>query len=382
MPTIDCDFHFKTPATNNCQKCFIPLCDSCITDHKGKVLCKNCVSDTKKSKKNNILLATISLIAGAFLLYQYGPGAKKRKIISEFKSNIIEKNCELTTALNLIKKLQTNKEFTQAGLISRLYLKECNENIDIRTQSYVSHKYAQNFDEALKDVNVLIKNDPYDKDYWGWKGQIYELKQEYAPAVQAYREVTKLTPKIMNIPMNLVYALEKLKKFCAAHQELERYASIYPELRNQPKITHMFKDLQKKGKCHGQYSKGEALVNYDPSVGNIFVSVVINGKHKGLFVLDTGASTIALSQSFADKINNLEEMGTVTTATANGLANAKLSQIQKLQLKGISAQNLDVLVLNKDLGKNIDGLLGMNFLSRFNMQMDSSKGSISLKSKI
>jgi len=44
--------------------------------------------------------------------------------------------------------------------------------------------------------------------------------------VVSYREVIKLSPIILSIPMNLIYALEKQKKYCAAHQELEPYSTI------------------------------------------------------------------------------------------------------------------------------------------------------------
>jgi predicted aspartyl protease len=68
--------------------------------------------------------------------------------------------------------------------------------------------------------------------------------------------------------------------------------------------------------------------------------------------------------------------------TANGQARAKLSKADKVQLGRLEATNVPVVVQNvddKSYGVGVDGLLGMSFLSRFDVQM--AGGSIEVSTR-
>ena len=60
--------------------------------------------------------------------------------------------------------------------------------------------------------------------------------------------------------------------------------------------------------------------------------------------------------------------------TANGAAKAKLSKADKVVLGKLEATNVPVAIQKtdaKNYGSGVDGLLGMSFLSRFEVQMAS-----------
>ena len=68
--------------------------------------------------------------------------------------------------------------------------------------------------------------------------------------------------------------------------------------------------------------------------------------------------------------------------TANGMAKARLSKADKVQLGKLEASNVPVVVQNvdeKSFGAGVDGLLGMSFLSRFEVQM--AGGSIEIRTR-
>ena len=72
----------------------------------------------------------------------------------------------------------------------------------------------------------------------------------------------------------------------------------------------------------------------------------------------------------------------ITLSTANGLAKAKLSKADKVALGRLTATNVPVAVQDldgKSYGPGVDGLLGMSFLSRFDVQM--AKGSIEVRTR-
>jgi clan AA aspartic protease (TIGR02281 family) len=102
------------------------------------------------------------------------------------------------------------------------------------------------------------------------------------------------------------------------------------------------------------------------------VTVEINGT-RGLFILDTGASFVAVQQEFAKRAKLPMDQGSkMTLHTANGDTSGILSKAEAVKLGRLAAMNVPVVVQTspeKLYGKTIDGLLGLSFLSRFEVQI-------------
>ena len=101
------------------------------------------------------------------------------------------------------------------------------------------------------------------------------------------------------------------------------------------------------------------------------VKAEINGV-RGLFILDTGATYVAVKSAFASRAKISDaEASEITLNTANGQIKAKLSRAEKVALGRLEAVDVPVAVQDdeKTYGAGVDGLLGMSFLSRFEVQM-------------
>lgn len=94
------------------------------------------------------------------------------------------------------------------------------------------------------------------------------------------------------------------------------------------------------------------------------------------FVLDTGASYTSISKAVADQLGLVFQGNAITLNTANGQITAPVVNLESVTLNGATVYNVQTVVLNKL--NNIDGLLGLNFLSHFNMEMDHTNGKIGL----
>ncbi len=109
------------------------------------------------------------------------------------------------------------------------------------------------------------------------------------------------------------------------------------------------------------------LVLRQQSNGHYFVEGLINGKSLN-FIVDTGASVVALPRNFAYSANmSCQEQ--VSTMTANGTGNACASIINRLKvgpflLKGVPA----MIVPNLS-----QPLLGMNVLQQFRIEQDNGE---------
>jgi len=98
---------------------------------------------------------------------------------------------------------------------------------------------------------------------------------------------------------------------------------------------------------------------------NAYGHYVTNGTINGntvVFLLDTGASDIAIPESIADEIG-LHRGREVMVKTANGNARAYRTRLDSVAIGEIELYDLNATILTNITGQEI--LLGMNFLKHF-----------------
>ncbi|WP_312525000.1 TIGR02281 family clan AA aspartic protease [Paracoccus sp. (in: a-proteobacteria)] len=97
--------------------------------------------------------------------------------------------------------------------------------------------------------------------------------------------------------------------------------------------------------------------------GHYYLSAQLNGKTVD-FVVDTGATTIALSRDEAQKIGiDTANLAFISQArTANGIVATAPVVIRSFEIGDIHDENVMAMVIDGDLGQS---LLGMSYLARF-----------------
>jgi len=95
--------------------------------------------------------------------------------------------------------------------------------------------------------------------------------------------------------------------------------------------------------------------------GHYVTNGTING-HPVVFLLDTGASDVAIPESLANEIGLLKGQA-VYVKTANGNTEAYRTQLDSVALGDITRYDLSATILPNIAGKEV--LLGMNFLKHF-----------------
>ncbi len=95
--------------------------------------------------------------------------------------------------------------------------------------------------------------------------------------------------------------------------------------------------------------------------GHYVTNGTING-HPVVFLLDTGASDVAIPESLADEIGLIRGRA-VYVKTANGNTEAYRTQLDSVALGDITRYELSATILPNIAGKEV--LLGMNFLKHF-----------------
>jgi clan AA aspartic protease (TIGR02281 family) len=142
-----------------------------------------------------------------------------------------------------------------------------------------------------------------------------------------------------------------------------------------PLFLRSFAPEPSRGRAHG----GTRL-RFQPGQPSILGRAVVNDTAAGTFVIDTGATSVSLTRRFAQRLGlDLSRARAVPIQTASGNDVALHTRVARIDLGGAIAEDLDVTILNGDLGE-ADGLLGLSFLGRFKMTLDPKKGHLELES--
>ena len=138
-----------------------------------------------------------------------------------------------------------------------------------------------------------------------------------------------------------------------------------------------------KGNCKVARNDAEEVIAISRRGNVVRLNVTINGV-RGAFVLDTGASFVSVRRSFAGKSKiEVDEDSSIQLHTANGVTEGKRGRAKAVQLKALDAKDVAVVVQSDEkatYGNGIDGLLGMSFLSRFNVTIGKNSVRISSRS--
>ncbi len=126
-------------------------------------------------------------------------------------------------------------------------------------------------------------------------------------------------------------------------------------------------------------SRGGTRLRFQRGAPSITGEVTFNGAETGTFVVDTGATSVALSSAFARRLGlDLTRAKRVQVMTASGADTAYALRVARIDLGGAVAEDVPILVMDNLNGQSSDGLLGMSFLSRFIMRLDAHEGILEL----
>lgn len=155
---------------------------------------------------------------------------------------------------------------------------------------------------------------------------------------------------------------------------------VPPDVDNLTTIDALSRRLNKTIAASQDSDKGIPLMQ----LGNHFlVEVQFNQEHSLNLMLDTGASRTVLSpramqtlMSLSEGVTDLKISG--HAETANGYAFTKLYQMEQISVSDFYIDNALVLVMRMSDNQQFDGLLGMDFLSRFEFQIDYQQNRLHL----
>ena len=223
----------------------------------------------------------------------------------------------------------------------------------------------------------LIRLDPFSDNGYFLRALAHDGNKSFKSAIDDYVTAIELfgnKDRISSISYyNMARDYERLEQFCDAMLPIERWVAIDPSRHDTSQTRAMLSDYAAKGGCAAANSGGIEIFPAARPGSVVKVPVVINNV-SGTFILDTGASFVVMKARFAQKANiDVEQGSTVRLHTANGVIDGKRGRADMIQLRSLKARGVPVVVEADDAAAyGAEGLLGLSFLSRFNLTIDGS----------
>lgn len=389
MGAATCHAHSDVPATASCRECFRPLCDVCAIIDGLVPHCGDCLRRERRTGRSIrsmiAVMALGALGAGAYLASrpekpsgQVGTGDKaaladagtgEQAVLSKA---VDKEPCDRRKILELTELMLQDGDGRGALQRANAFLKKCGEYPRLRWITYESHMQLSEADLAVVEATKLIESSPYDADYHGWRGLAYEQKGDWAHAADDYRQALVFKPRLSDLPINLANMFERMGKPCDAIFPLEQVVYYNPDAQNIDALWARINDLAARGRCGERAGAGRAQIRIPSGERIVRVSARVEERQNGMFIVDTGASYATLTRAFAERLGlDLGHAPKVLLQTANGVQLGSVVTLEKIEVQGAKAMRVPAVVID-DLGRGIDGLLGLSFLSRFDLRQSAS----------
>ncbi|NCC49592.1 MAG: TIGR02281 family clan AA aspartic protease [Spartobacteria bacterium] len=191
------------------------------------------------------------------------------------------------------------------------------------------------------------------------------LRGRHAQTLKTYEQRVKETQEQRKIIHNYLRALDI---FSRETSRQARNDATPEQLAFLEKINQRLKGFQQE--VHQVHIDSDVNKN-----GQFYVTARLNDKLDVRMLVDTGASSVSITEKIADILQLEMDSARETKVT---LANGEVTEaipviLDSVQVGDSKVERVPTVVLGKgDYGQDIDGLLGMSFLQEFMIYMDPS----------
>jgi clan AA aspartic protease (TIGR02281 family) len=130
--------------------------------------------------------------------------------------------------------------------------------------------------------------------------------------------------------------------------------------------------------------EGKIVIHFPAGANRIPVTAGLNGAVNQEFMVDTGASMVTIPsatvQALGLQVVRGDHWDRHQVSTVGGVVSAQEVLIETLEIEGWEEHNVSALVIDIP-GQPGVGLLGLNYLGRFKMDLNSNEGTLSLRPK-
>jgi predicted aspartyl protease len=292
--------------------------------------------------------------------------------------------CDRAAIVPLTKLMEQAGYPRESARSAQKFGERCGQSDELLEIAYAALTRVGDREGALNAANQMVALDQARGRYRFLRGSAYEGLKNYNAALSDYISTLQLFTDLSNVAGSEFYRISRMYdaigRPCDAITPLEMFLSYDVAKRQTQQISQMIKEFANKGNCRATYATGGDRVVIPSS--NV-VEVIINNA-RGRMIVDTGASMVSITPGFAARARILpDESNPMTAHVVGGTVPMAPGYAQLMEVGKARAANVPVAVsIGNDTayGQQIDGLLGMTFLARFNVTL--ANGALELRPRV
>lgn len=284
-------------------------------------------------------------------------------------------NCDQSSLKNLALLLDKLGYSREAANGQYNFVKRCGAPVSALHKSIDLLLKLSDHAMAVEVADEFVRRAPTNHDAHYLRGVAFEGVGDFQRALVDYANAIELfstdRAKIgISVFLRMANAYARLGQFCEAATPILTWVAIDPVRRDNSRTQKIIADYESQGNCAKADSFQKERFALRGQTRVVTATGEINGV-KGTFIIDTGASYVTITSAFAKRAKiSTAGANEITLATANGPAKALLTRTDAVALGKLRAGSVPVAVQElNSYGRGIDGLLGLSFLSRFEVQL-------------
>jgi clan AA aspartic protease (TIGR02281 family) len=233
------------------------------------------------------------------------------------------------------------------------------------------------YTRSVELADKLIEMEPNSDNGYFLRALAHEQSNQCEKAIADYSSAIELfgnKDRISSVAYEAISkCYEHLGQYCDAMVPIESWVALNPNEHDNDQTRSILRRLSSKGRCAQETKGKKEEVIRRKGADVILVDASINGV-KGTFMIDTGATFVTIKKGFAEKAGLKVTGQRIKLNTANGTVDGYLTKAKSVKLRSLESQRVQVVIQvdeEDDYGDGTDGLIGMSFLSRFDVAMDA-----------
>ena len=380
-----CRRHPDAEAVAVCQRCADTLCADCWTIGGVRILCIGCEAGRVRRGRMlrnvggaGLIVAVSALSLIALNLAQYGPYAGS---IHEVKARLQENPRDAAALVRLAALYRAAGRPASAAEAYRTALGVDPKNVVAHVNLGLLYYDIFDLDRAVYHLRNAIEIDPGSYEAHRTLGLALERRgdpKDAEPVMRRTLELAPASPEHAEAARNLARVLERIgRKFEAADVLAQSVQHADSPTEQREEVRQRIARLRRESDSSVPLLAENAVeVRFKPWGGTIPVKGLLNERVPAAFLVDTGASYTTITSALARElgITDLERRPRVRFRAASGDIEAPLVQVKSLRIRDAYVEDITVAICDTCGDGLIDGLLGLNFLQRFNVEIDGPSG--------
>jgi len=384
-----CHKHPHALAVERCPACHAAICEYCVTPVGDAFLCRDCARSRRTRRRLAAGVVVVAILGAIGLVGWLAAGAlrvadtgriakgqhKGRRTDAQLQALAIAQDPCNEKKIKAWVTDQAGGDCDKVLARAQFFFDRCGPYLRLRWATFGCYKARGDHDRAIAEVNRLIGEWPYDKDFRWWRGEVYARKKDWRRALDDYWQSIVLSPAMRGIPFDLSVQAHRARQPCRAVFPMLQHAYYHPEWKLDPDER---KDrLRAMQACPDTLGIGTVTGPMAAGGEAPPLSVRVNGKAAGDFSMDLETGLTMVSRDYADKLG-LPRGKPFLAWYGDQLQSGHLVTLEKVDWGDARAAQVEALVIQSPPFFT-DGVLGRTFLLRFNGRFDKDHTHLSLK---